>query len=371
MDDVVHIHRQLGDAITKLTAEVTLLRRENESQKRRIFQLEQLVKVDSELRAGKRRTTDATTNKPAKRLHQQSLFEAPNLRYSLERGMSIATSPKRLVKSLNIPLYLEPTQYSLQEEEIRIEVLPTKTVISLLSSPLRSLPIKPLLKPGPLKGSPTKVMRIPSPEICEIEDDEVNDSQDEEPLLHLLKIPQSSSHTPLLAQKQRRDYLESQLGSTLAKLDLSQNPITAKPWVVSDFIPNNKFGASRKWTTSKKAPTVLRDRGMCRADFENRRLFYKEIDMDDGMGDYLLNALQIHDRVPLQPWTSTFPTTQEAAERNLEVDGQKKRRYVRRIKLCLDCHQNIQIGEFIFAEAVLNRYVQYDRVVVNYDQILG
>ena len=215
------------------------------------------------------------------------------------------------------------------------------------------------------------------------DDDEVDDSQDEEPLVKLVVVPSKPHPTPLLAQKFRRQYLVAQLDVPGTKLDLTTNPVTDKAWTVSDFVPNGDLGAGggRKLFASVNGAVVVRDQGISRQDYDNRRLFYSMVenrDGDDGDDDeqsYSQLQSQIHNKVPLQEWRLTIPSTQEALENAQRSYMIKRRRAVRRIKQSLKVtydhvHQRVQSGDFRFAEDVLNQFVVEGRVVVRYSEIL-
>lgn len=220
------------------------------------------------------------------------------------------------------------------------------------------------------------------------DDDEVDDSQDEEPLVKLILVPLRQHATPLMAQSFRRQYLLNQLAIPGIKLDITTNPVTNKPWTVSDFTPNGDgnggFGGGRKLFAAVKGLVVVRDQGFSRQDYDNRKMFYsmvasraldEEDDDDDGENNYSQLQSQIHNKVPLQEWRLTIPSTQEGIENARRSYVIKRRRVVRRIKQSLkvtvDQFRNrVQCGDFKFAEEVINQYVVEGRVVVRYTEIL-
>lgn len=330
------------------------------------------------------------------------LDNIPNLRHRSEVLPTTKRSTSIRAKLVNIPRTELDTQYSQSlQEDSPLKLLPLKcqrdiaTQISSSpdknASPLKLLPRKRPLLNRSSRSSPQKppaMTKQASVELGGNDDDEVDDSQDEEPLVKLILVPLRQHATPLMAQSFRRQYLLNQLAIPGIKLDITTNPVTNKPWTVSDFTPNGDgnggFGGGRKLFAAVKGLVVVRDQGFSRQDYDNRKMFYsmvasraldEEDDDDDGENNYSQLQSQIHNKVPLQEWRLTIPSTQEGIENARRSYVIKRRRVVRRIKQSLkvtvDQFRNrVQCGDFKFAEEVINQYVVEGRVVVRYTEIL-
>lgn len=412
-------YRDVGDYIEKLQAQATKYRQRAKQALTTIASLEQTVEVQASIISSlqdqvmaQKQEIDRFEDELAKlRSSQTGVSEVeevpakrarvwdniPNLRHQ-SQGQGVFSRKQVLPirsKLVNIPRTEVDTQYSLPDSS-PLKLLPLKcqrdipTQISSSPDKQRLSPLKLLpLKLRPLLTNSSSTLQMPtmakqaSVELGGNDDDEVDDSQDEEPLVKLVVVPSKPHPTPLLAQKFRRQYLVAQLDVPGTKLDLTTNPVTDKAWTVSDFVPNGDLGAGggRKLFASVNGAVVVRDQGISRQDYDNRRLFYSMVenrDGDDGDDDeqsYSQLQSQIHNKVPLQEWRLTIPSTQEALENAQRSYMIKRRRVVRRIKQSLKVtydhvHQRVQSGDFRFAEDVLNQFVVEGRVVVRYSEIL-
>ncbi|CAN3373273.1 hypothetical protein DIURU_005199 [Diutina rugosa] len=412
-------YRDVGDYIEKLQAQATKYRQRAKQASTTIASLEQTVEVQASIISSlqdqvmaQKQEIDRFEDELAKlRSSQTGVSEVeevpakrarvwdniPNLRHQ-SQGQGVFSrkqvSPIRS-KSVNIPRTEVDTQYS-SPDSSPLKSSPSKcqrdipTQISSSPDKQRSSPSKSSpSKSRPSLTNSSSTLQMPtmakqaSVELGGNDDDEVDDSQDEEPLVKLVVVPSKPHPTPLLAQKFRRQYLVAQLDVPGTKLDLTTNPVTDKAWTVSDFVPNGDLGAGggRKSFASVNGAVVVRDQGISRQDYDNRRLFYSMVenrDGDDGDDDeqsYSQLQSQIHNKVPSQEWRSTIPSTQEALENAQRSYMIKRRRVVRRIKQSLKVtydhvHQRVQSGDFRFAEDVLNQFVVEGRVVVRYSEIL-
>ena len=180
-----------------------------------------------------------------------------------------------------------------------------------------------------------------------------------------ISIPPLTPPFTTLQQRQHvKKFLVSNLGSIT--ISLEKNPISEKPWIISDFRPNPHY--NKKDALMVLTKTGSRKLGLTKSEEANRRKFYKmvgdEVSDGDSKGEGFEDRMsQIFDKFPSPPgfMMSEFPNTQEDLRRREVVAARQQRRIQRRVTLCVLVKNDKQIGEFIFAVDILNEYVLINR----------
>lgn len=177
-----------------------------------------------------------------------------------------------------------------------------------------------------------------------------------------------------------RQRLLTALHQTQTIINLERNPITENHWIITDFKRNPHYVASKSARTSAGAqgPSGFTKRrtAMTKEEEANQKRFYRlangvgndmaslkkecEETMEDSDAENFEQVWsQIHEKLPSPPgfMQSEFPDTQETHRRRTLVMARQRRRIKRRIGQCILVKMDIQCGEFIFSEEVLNAYV--------------
>lgn len=376
-----------------------LLRTENEALKQQVnFLQNALDKMEMKLSSVQQLAT-SSSSQHRKRMRTGSLEPKepvePSIQLSSKTVMCPPRNKRRTTGSrdsamMSSPIKIdEPAQYGNENVETPRNKSPMEkgSPRELTSSQFNMLPTQysdasSLPKKGFDFGKPAN--RNTSPEIqtdgipSESDDDDfIVDSQEEfEPINPRDELSKEVSDTekPIYPSNytalQRADFLRTyyrlKFEDKSISFDLLTNPVTEKPWVLNDFVPNPHWRPTNNKFNNLQVKTKIQER--------KYNDFFKEAGYGakpngpmwtDSAGDKASDSMdedyvksQIMDKYLSPPgyMVGDFLSTQEAAENKARAKSKELERVNRRFQSAMNG------GEFIFFEDIFNTMVRAGRV---------
>lgn len=299
-------------------------------------------------------TNIGTTNNTSKRSKSIEIGPSP------VKDKFKLPNPGSSVKESRLEVVSSPDQEIIRPSLIDLNSSPDKQIAGLKSTQLSSS--------SPEKSS----LQIKSTQYSSDarSDSEISNSEsDGEITMVCLFIPESSEnemitiptpnlHTTLLNREFIRKFLQTQFHDTDLTLDITINPISQIPWIITDFKKNPQYSEVKYKEVKIGDKTFKRAINKNRQQEEKLQGFYKMVNSQNSL-NYEDEISQIYDKFQSPPgfMQSDFPNTQELERRKLILEARQCRRVDRRIKSCLSVENGQQIGEFIFSHDIINMFV--------------